>query len=88
MTDELVAILKYGNSYSSLDGMDAEKKITVHVPGELLEKARRETGAGITETVRQGLRLVAAGDAYRKLRKLRGKVKIPIDLRELREDRG
>ena len=68
--------------------MHDEKKITVHVPGGLLEKARRETGEGITETVRQGLRLVAAGVTYRKLRKLRGKVKIEIDLRELREDRG
>jgi len=68
--------------------MDAEKKITVHVPRELLEKARRETGAGITETVRQGLRMVAAGAAYRKFRKLRGKVQIAIDLGELREDRG
>ena len=68
-------------------GMAAEKKITVHVPDELLKKARRETGAGITETVRQGLRLVAAGDTYRKLRKLRGRVKIDIDLSELREDR-
>ncbi len=70
-----------------LTGMSREKKITVHIPGGLLEKARRETGEGITETVRQGLRLVAAGDTYRKLRKLRGKVKIEID-RELREDRG
>ena len=68
--------------------MDTEKKITVHVPGELLAQARRETGAGITETVRQGLRLVAAGDTYRKLRNLRGKVQIAIDLGELREDRG
>ena len=67
--------------------MGPEKKITVHVPGELLEKARRETGAGITETVRQGLRLLAAGETYRKLRKLRGKVRIAIDLRDLRQDR-
>ena len=81
------AVLDYGIDYGTIAGMAAEKKITVHVPGELLEKARRETGAGITETVRQGLRLVAAGDTYRKLRKLRGRVKIDIDLSELREDR-
>lgn len=67
--------------------MKAEKKITVHVPEELLDRAREQTGRGITETVRQGLRLVAAGDTYRKLRDLRGKVSIELDLAALREDR-
>ena len=67
--------------------MKAEKKITVHVPEELLERAKKQTGRGITETVRQGLRLVAAGETYGKLRSLRGKVSIEIDLPALREDR-
>lgn len=67
--------------------MKTARKITVHVPGELLEKARRSTGRGITETVRQGLRLVAAGETYAQLRALRGKVAIALDLEELREDR-
>ena len=67
--------------------MKAERKITVHVPEELLDRAREQTGRGITETVRQGLRLVAAGQTYRKLRSLRGKVSIELDLPALREDR-
>jgi Arc/MetJ-type ribon-helix-helix transcriptional regulator len=67
--------------------MKAERKITVHVPEELLDRAREQTGQGITETVRQGLRLVAAGQTYRKLRSLRGKVSIELDLPALREDR-
>jgi Arc/MetJ-type ribon-helix-helix transcriptional regulator len=67
--------------------MKAEKKITVHVPEELLEKARKQTGQGITATVRQGLRLVAASETYEKLQRLRGKVPIVIDLQELRKDR-
>lgn len=67
--------------------MEAIKKITVHVPEALLAKAKDSTGRGITETVRQGLRLVAAGKAYERLRALRGKVDIKIDLEELREDR-
>ncbi len=62
-------------------------KITVHVPEELLEKARKSTGEGITATVRRGLQLVAASEAYRQLRELRGKVAVSIDLEELREDR-
>ena len=64
-----------------------DKKITVHVPGELLERARQQTGQGITATVRQGLRLVAASSTYSRLRELRGKVPIAIDLEKLREDR-
>lgn len=67
--------------------MKAERKITVHVPEELLERARKQTGSGITDTVRQGLRLVAAGETYRELRDLRGKVSIELDLSALREDR-
>lgn len=62
-------------------------KITVHVPEDLLAKARKATGRGITETVRQGLRLVAASRAFAELRKLRGKVDVSIDLDRLREDR-
>jgi hypothetical protein len=67
--------------------MTAQKKITVHIPVELLEGALKQTGRGITETIRQGLKLVAVGDTYRRLRALRGRVKIQVDLESLREDR-
>ena len=67
-------------------GMVPERKITVHVPGDLLVRAQRSSGQGITETVRQGLRLVAAGDTFRRVAKLRGKVRF-IDYARLREDR-
>jgi hypothetical protein len=40
--------------------MDTARKITVEVPLELLEKAQRASGAGVTQTVRKGLQLVAA----------------------------
>jgi hypothetical protein len=65
-----------------------ERKITVHIPEDLLERAQQSSGQGITETVRQGLRLVAAGDTFRRVAKLRGTVKFSIDLARLREDRG
>ena len=67
--------------------MGAAKKITVHVPASLLEQAQRSTGQGITETIRRGLQLVAASEAYKKLRALRGKVSISVDIESLREDR-
>lgn len=64
-----------------------DRKITVHVPSELLERAREQSGQGITETVRRGLRLVAAGGTYTRLRQLRGRRPLSVDLDELRRDR-
>jgi hypothetical protein len=66
----------------------AERKITVHVPDDLLDRAQKASGQGITETVRQGLRLVAAGETFRQVAKLRGTVKFSIDPARLREDRA
>jgi hypothetical protein len=66
----------------------AERKITVHVPDDLLTRAQKSSGQGITETVRQGLRLVAAGETFRQVARLRGTVKFSIDAARLREDRG
>jgi hypothetical protein len=64
-----------------------ERKITVHVPEGLLKCAQKSSGQGITETIRQGLRLVAAGETFRRVAALRGSVKFSVDLRRLREDR-
>lgn len=66
----------------------ATQKVTVHVDRELLRRARKRTGKGVTATIRQGLELVAATDAYEQLRALRGKVRFSLDLQTLREDRG
>ena len=65
-----------------------ERKITVHVPEDLLARAQQSSGQGITETIRQGLRLVAAGETFRQVAKLRGTVKFSLDLARLREDRA
>jgi len=55
--------------------MATGRKITVEVPPELLESAQRASGSGVTQTVRTGLQLVAASNAYARLRQLRGKVR-------------
>jgi hypothetical protein len=68
--------------------MKREQKVTVHVDRELLAKAQSAAHAGISETVRKGLELLAASEAYDQLLKLRGKMKISINLNELREDRS
>jgi hypothetical protein len=63
------------------------RKVTVFLDPELLRKAQKRTGQGVTATIRHGLQLVAASEAFERLRALRGKVAFSIDLRTLREDR-
>ncbi len=67
--------------------MDDARKITVEVPRTLLEKAQQASGAGVTQTVRTGLKLLAASRTYARLRKLRGKVRFSRTLAELKADR-
>jgi hypothetical protein len=67
--------------------MDTMRKITVEVPPELLERAQEASGAGVTQTVRTGLQLVAASRTYARLRKLRGKVRFSRTAAELKTDR-
>lgn len=67
--------------------MQTARKITIEVPPDLLEKAQKATGAGITQTVRTGLQLVAASQAYSRLRQLRGKVRFSRTLADLKADR-
>jgi hypothetical protein len=63
------------------------RKITVEVPAELLEKAQRASGSGITQTVRAGLQLMAASEAYARLLQFRGKVRFSRSVKELKDDR-
>ena len=67
--------------------MATPRKITVEVPPDLLKRAQRASGAGITETIRTGLQLVAASRTYARLRQLRGKVRFTKTLAELKADR-
>lgn len=67
--------------------MPAARKITVEIPPDLLDKAQRATGAGVTQTIRAGLELVAASEAYRQLRQLKGKVRFTRTAAELKVDR-
>jgi hypothetical protein len=67
--------------------MEGTRKITVEVPPELLEKAQRASGTGVTQTVRAGLELVAASETYQRLRYLRGKVRFSRTAAELKADR-
>jgi hypothetical protein len=68
--------------------MSEVRKITVEVPAELLARAQAASGHSLTATVREGLRLVAAGQAYKSLRAQRGRVRFSRSLAELRDDRA
>jgi hypothetical protein len=67
--------------------METARKITVEIPADLLDKAQRASGAGITQTVRAGLQLIAASETYARLRQLRGKVRFTQTLADLKADR-
>jgi hypothetical protein len=67
--------------------MGPARKITIEVPADLLEKAQEATGSGITQTIRTGLQLVAASQAYAKLRQARGTFRFSRTLAELKDDR-
>ena len=66
--------------------METTQKITAHLPKELLRRAQKATGKGITETLREGLEALSARDAGRRLREMRGKVKFSLDFDALRRD--
>ena len=79
----MIAIWQAGIVY----GMSQQRKITVSVPEDLLVSAQKETGAGVTETVREGLKKLASLGAQRELLALRGKVKFSMTWEEMKEDR-
>ena len=67
--------------------MENAKKITVEVPEILLKKAQIQTNQGITETVRQGLKLLAEAESFQKMVKLKGKEKFDYTWEQLKQDR-
>ena len=67
--------------------MGKTRKITVEVPADVLKRAQKLSGEGITGTVRKALDDYARSDVYERLLALRGKVHLTYDVDELREDR-
>jgi hypothetical protein len=67
--------------------MGTARKVTVEIPQDLLERAQQASGTGITQTVRLGLRLLAASQAYDRLRSLKGQVRFSRPAAELKADR-
>ena len=67
--------------------MGRARKITVEVDEDLLDRAQKQSRDGVTGTVRRGLEILAAADAYERLAGMRGKVKFSTSLATMRKDR-
>ena len=63
---------------------DEVRKITVNVPADVLERARKLTGKGITATIVAGLRELERRHRRSGLRRLQGKVGFELDLDKTR----
>ncbi len=57
------------------------------LPEELIERALKASGEGLTPTLRKGLELMAAKGAYRGLLKLKGKFDLGLDYAQVKKDR-
>ena len=66
---------------------EAIKRVTVNLPAKLLADAQKASQGGITETLVEGLNLVARRRAAERARKLRGRLELDIDLDVSRERR-
>jgi len=64
--------------------MNKTRRVTANIPEDLLKAAQDVTGAGITETIVEGLERVRRQRFYEKLQQLKGKIHLNIDIDELR----
>jgi len=75
----------YYDMYVDMNEKRKIRRVTANLPADLLEEACQVSGAGVTETLTQGLSLVTRGAALAKASRLRGRLKLDIDLQVSRE---
>jgi hypothetical protein len=56
------------------------RKVTANIPEDILEKAQRLTGKGVILTLVEGLKALDRGARLSALRRLRGKIRLDLDL--------
>lgn len=61
------------------------RKMTVNVPADIPADAKQITGKGITDTIIDGLRELQRSNKRSALRRLRGKIRVELDLEETRQ---
>jgi hypothetical protein len=62
----------------------SSRKVTVTLPADVLERAMRITGKGLTPTLVEGLRELEKRGKRSALRGLRAKVEVDLDLERTR----
>ena len=67
--------------------MTAMRKITAILPEDLLKTAQQNSGDGLTQTLRKALESYNHKQWSRRMLAAEGKVRLDLDLNELREDR-
>lgn len=67
--------------------MKKEKKVTIMLPEDLIKRALKASGEGLTPTLRKGLELVAAKDVYNSLLKLKGQFDLGLDFEQIKKAR-
>ena len=67
--------------------MSAMRKITALLPEDLLTTAQRNSGEGLTQTLRKALETYNHRQWSRRMLSLEGKTRLQLDLDKLREDR-
>jgi hypothetical protein len=64
--------------------MTATRRVTANLPSDLLDAARDVTGKTITETIIEGLEQVQRRRFYERALKLRGTMRLDINVEEIR----
>lgn len=67
--------------------MKPNRKYTLELSETLVKSAVKATGKSFTDTVRQGLKIIASAEAYKELAKLSGAVDLEIDVKSLRKSK-
>jgi hypothetical protein len=66
-------------------GSSETRRVTANLPRDVLEEACKMTGKGITETLVQGLEMVRRASAAIKASRLKGRLRLDIDIEASRE---
>lgn len=61
------------------------RRITANLPEDLIRQATSATGKNLTDTLIEGLMMVKRTKAFDKAQKLKGHLKLEIDLEKSRE---
>ena len=70
---------------TGMNAMAPTRRVTANLPKDLLKEACAVSGSGITDTLIQGLAMVARSKAAAKAARLKGKLKMEVDLEISRE---